>query len=722
MPDLLYEIGTEEMPAGYLEPALDQLAEELRRRLADARLEPARMLTAGTPRRMAVCAQGLPEHQPPLRSTVTGPPAKAAFDAQGRPTAAAAGFARSRGVSVESLKVEETPRGPYVVAVVEQPGRYTADVLPALLAEATAALGFPKSMRWEPSGFQFARPIRSLVALLDDAVLPLEIAGVRADRMTAGHPFLAPVAIELKGASWDLYLEALRDHCVVADVAERREIVRREINALLAQHGAELDDEELLEEVTNLVEWPHAVEGAFDAHFLDVPAPVLIAAMKEHQRYFPVRDAGGRLGRQGDLFEPKGGHPAKYPSSQGLAPHFVTVSNRTAEQDELVREGNERVLLARLDDAKFFWDQDRSRRLEDLAPRLEGVTFLAGLGNNLQRTERLAELGARIAERMGADPAVVRRAARLCKADLLTGLVGEFPSLQGTVGRELALVQGEPATVADAIAEHYLPAGRAARSGGDDALPASPTGACLALADKLDVIAGCFSLGLLPSGSQDPYALRRNAFGILLIIERKGLDLRLGELVDMACEVARSHGIRCEAETGEKVLEFFRDRLYNMALERGCRHDFVRAVLASGAGDVGGFWARLEALAACAAKPWWPQLVELVDRTYRIQRDVEPVPVREDLLKEQPERDLYDALGANREHVEALFHAGDYMAAAEAYTASLAQLVHDYFEKVFVNVDDQPLQLNRKSLLGEVYHLFADHFADLYLIEVAAVS
>ncbi len=245
--------------------------------------------------------------------------------------------------------------------------------------------------------------------------------------------------------------------------------------------------------------------------------------MKEHQRYFPVRDAEGRL-----------------------VARFVTVSNRTAEQDALVREGNERVLLARLEDAKFFWEEDRRRSLDELAPRLEGVTFLAGLGNNLQRTERLAELSAQIAERLGADAALVRRAARLCKADLLTGLVGEFPALQGTVGRELALVQGEPRAVADAIAEHYLPAGRTGRSDADDALPASTAGACLALADKLDVITGCFSLGLMPSGSQDPYALRRNAFGILLIIERKGLDLHLGELVAMTAEVARRHGIRCD--------------------------------------------------------------------------------------------------------------------------------------------------------------------------------
>ncbi|KPK59633.1 MAG: hypothetical protein AMK73_08520 [Planctomycetes bacterium SM23_32] len=308
----------------------------------------------------------------------------------------------------------------------------------------------------------------------------------------------------------------------------------------------------------------------------------------------------------------------------------------------------------------------------------------------------------------------VRRAARLCKADLLTGLVGEFPSLQGVVGRELARAAGEPEPVAAAIAEHYLPAGA------EDALPATLEGSVLALADKLDVIVGCFSLGLLPSGSQDPYALRRNALGVLLIIEGRGLALRLSELLEAAREVARARGIECSDQAAAGIREFFRDRLYHAAIERGFRHDFVRAVLAVGCDDVRDFWARLGALGECAEQAWWPALVELVDRTYRIQRDVERVePVRKELLREPLEKELAAALRASGSEIAAMFRDGDYVAAAQRYCSVFARLVHDFFEEVFVNVEDAALRVNRKSLCGAVYHLFARPFADLYLIETA---
>jgi len=691
MPDLLYEIGTEELPAGYLEPGLAQLADQLRQRLEDARLAPTDIITAGTPRRMTVAVRGIPDSQPPETTRIVGPPAKVAFDDAGNPTAAAHGFARSKGVSLESLRVEESDKGPYVVAVVEHKGQPAADLLPAILAEATAAVSFPKSMLWESGGFTFARPIRGIVALLDERVLPVRLADVEAGRATQGHPFLSPGPIELADASYDAYRIALREHYVIVDVAERRETIREQIDTIMQAYGTHVEDMRLLEEVTNMVEWPCAVEGVFDDHFLRVPAAVLSAAMKGHQRYFPVRDGDG-----------------------GLLPRFITVSNRGPEQADLVREGNERVLLARLEDAKFFWEEDKETRLDDLAARLEGVVFLAGLGNNLQRTERLVALAGRIAEMMGPPTSVehVQRAARLCKADLLTGLVGEFPSLQGIVGCELALAQGEDATVARAMAEHYLPVGA------DDALPASPEGSALALADKLDVIVGCFSLGLLPSGSQDPYALRRNALGILLIIEKNGLDLHLGDLVQAARDIAAQHDIRCDDEAGAKILDFIRDRLYNTAIDRGARHDFVRAVLARGADDVKGFWDRLAALEECSKRPWWPALVELVDRTYRIQRDVEEIaPLRKELLQEPLEQQLAAALAGCQDEVKELFAGGDYVGAAERYASALSQLVHDFFEEVFVNVDDQAVRLNRKSLCGWVYHLFADAFADLYVIE-----
>ncbi len=693
MSDLLYEIGTEELPAGYIEPALDGLTAEIRQRLEDARLGFRRICATGTPRRLVVAVEGLSERQPSLAVRSVGPPASVGFDGEGKPTAAARGFARSKGVSVEALEVQETDKGAYVVAVVERPGEAAAALLPDLLRAATAAVPFPKSMHWEEGDFEFGRPIRWLVALLDDEVLKLSVAGLQAGRKTRGHPFLAPGEIILEDASFENYRDALRRQSVVVDIEERRSIIREEITAILAPYGSELDEQALLDEVTNMVECPHAVEGAFDERFLSVPASVLCAAMKEHQRYFPVRDGGG-----------------------DLVPRFVTVSDRTADQDELVREGNERVLLARLEDAKFFWEEDSRRGIEELVPRLQDVVFLGGLGDNLQRVERLGELGLRIAAKVGPHVSEehVRRAARLCKADLLTGLVGEFPTLQGIVGREIALAHGEPTEVADAIAEHYLPAGA------DDALPSTGEGSVLALADKLDIIVGCFSLGVLPSGSQDPYALRRNATGILLILEKNEFDLRLGELVEMARATYRDHDVECDDEAAGRIMEFFRDRLYHAAIERGFRHDFVRAVLAAGYEGVQDLWRRMESLAECAEKPWWPSLVELVDRTFRIQRDAEQIePVKEELLQEPLERELAAALEENRADIAALFDGGQYVAAAERYCSAFAQLVHDFFEEVFVNVEDQAVRQNRKSLCAWVYRLFADSFADLYLIETA---
>jgi glycyl-tRNA synthetase beta chain len=414
--------------------------------------------------------------------------------------------------------------------------------------------------------------------------------------------------------------------------------------------------------------------------------------MKGHQRYFPVRNEDG-----------------------DLEAAFVTLANRRPAQDQVVREGNERVLRARLNDAEFFWNEDSSRPLEELVPRLADVVFLGDLGNNLQRTDRLCELAGRIAGQVpGANPAHVQRAAYLCKADLLTGLVGEFPDLQGVVGREIALANGEPAVVAEAIAEHYQPAGA------DDDLPETLEGAVLSIADRIDVIVGCFALGMLPTGSQDPYALRRNALGILLILEKKDLDLRLGTLIDAAREVLADQGTESDAETAEQVREFFRDRLYHAAIERGYRHDFVRAVLEAGYDDVPDFWARLAALAECAGENWWTELVELVDRTYRIQRDAGTLrSVRDDLLEEPAEKALAHSLEQERERLETMFARGEYVSAADAFCSTFSTDVHDFFEEVFVNVDDEDVRMNRKSLLGHIYRLFAAHFADLYQIETA---
>ena len=722
MSDLLLEIGTEEIPAAYIEPALEQLAGALERLLAENRLAAESVRATGTPRRLTVAASGVPEQQAPVREEIVGPPAGAAFKEDGSPGKAASGFARAQGVPVESLTIKDTPKGPYVAAVVEHEGAPALQLLPGLLQQAVSSLSFPKSMVWPlrtpddgppstcaPEGaFRFARPIRRVVALFGCEVVPVEIAGVRAGRTTYGHPFLAPDPIELRDASFDVYGEALKEAYVLMDLKARRETIRSEINLMLSRHGSSLHEEALLDEVTNLVEYPHAVEGGFDEGLLGLPDCVLVAAMKEHQRYFPVRDGEGRL----------------------LA-RFICVSNRSAAQEDAVREGNERVLRARLEDARFFWEEDRRTALAQRVPLLKDVVYLGGLGNNLQRSERLGELSTRIAHMMGLTEQQiehVRRTARLCKADLLTGVVGEFPSLQGVVGRELALKDGEPPEVADAIAEHYRP------TGADDELPSGPVSIALALADKLDVMAGCFALGLLPSGSQDPYALRRNALGILLILEKKQLDLHLHELVRAAAEVlARQAPSLSAAELEvpvDELLEFFRDRLYHAGVDRGFAHDLVRATLAVGFNrgvpevelnyNVRNFWKRLAALSECAGREWWPALVELVDRTFRIQRDLDvPLEVREQLLQEQDEKELWELYKANRGAIVGQFENEQYSEAAQRYCSALARKVHVFFDNVFVNVEDEALQRNRKSLCGEIYYLFADRFADLYLIEAA---
>lgn len=711
MRDLLFEIGTEEIPAGYIQPALEQLAAGVERLLGESRIPAASVRAVGTPRRLCVAATGVPDAQPPVTLETVGPPAGVAFNDDGTPGRAAIGFAKAQGVPPESLTVRQTDRGPYVAASVEKEGAPALQLLPGLLREAALSLTFPKSMRWlappaEDPSVRFARPIRWILALFGSEVVPVELAGLRAGRTTRGHPFLAPGPIDLLDASFDRYRETLQDACVLVDGQERRQAIREEANRILAAHGSSLTDEALLDEVTNLVEYPHAVEGRFDEQLLHLPECVLVAAMTEHQRYFPVRDAEGRLQAR-----------------------FICVSNRSAASEAAVREGNERVLKARLEDARFFWQEDRRTPLGERVPLLEHVVYLGGLGNNLQRTERLQGLTGGIARQMGLTDEQVEqagRAAYLCKADLLTGLVGEFPGLQGVVGRELALADGEQAPVADAIAEHYRPAGA------DDELPSGPVSVALALADKLDVIAGCFALGLLPSGSQDPYALRRNALGILLILEKKGLDLDLRELERMAAEALAAQAEELKFEDfkvpSAEVREFFRDRLYHAAVDRGFAHDLIRATLAVGFDgeapdakancNVRDFWKRLAALRECSERDWWPALVELVDRTFRIQRDVRGgADVREELLKEPEENELWLAYQGCRDEVAALFGREQYVEAAERYCTELARKVHVFFDRVFVNVEDAPLRNNRKSLCGLIYRLFAERFADLYLIE-----
>ena len=694
MAQLLYEIGTEELPAGYIEPALEQMKTTLNELLSDHRLEASSVQVAGTPRRLTIAADGVPDRQAPDVQKTVGPPAEVAYDEDGNPTKAAEGFAKSQGVSVEDLSVEDTEKGPYVAATKETEGRPTAQILGEILRDLAHHIRFPKSMHWTSGGMEFARPIRWVVALLDDEVVPVALDDVKADRYTRGHAFLAPGQIELADASFADYVSKLDAQCVVVRLEDRRNSIQRQVSDLLGSGSSVAADKGLLDEVVNLAEYPCAVEGKFNEGFLNLPDPALTAAMVEHQRYFPVRGDDGKL-----------------------EPRFIFVMNRGPEQQETVREGNERVLTARLEDARFYWHQDRDVPLEKRVEELEGVVFLGDLGNNLQRTRRLENLSEGIADLLGlSDQRVGKcvRAALLCKTDLLTGLVGEFPSLQGVIGGELARYQGEDDQVATAIAQHYRPAGT------DDELPETPEATVLSIADKLDVIAGCFALDMEPTGSKDPYALRRNSQAILLMVEQKGLDLKLRKLLSLARDAYSDSRVECDKDTVRNIYRFLGERLYYMAVDRGYRHDYVKAVISRGFNNVRNFWVRLQALQECSQQPWWPELVELVDRTYRIQKDADDLPeLNEDLLEESHEVELAGALESVRDDVQTAFEEEDYVRGAKTYSDALAEPVHEFFEEVFVNVDDKAVQLNRKRLCADIYNLFAASFADLYRIETA---
>ena len=686
MSDFLLEIGTEEIPAGYLAPAAEALAELLREGLTAARLKLGESRTLYTPRRLTVFLAGLPDAQEDFTEQVQGPSKKVAFDAEGKPTKAGAGFARGQGVEVDALTVQETRNGPYVFATRTTKGQPTKDILAAIVPQAIEKLPFPKSMHWKGVEFKFARPVRSLLALLGDEVVPFEVGGVTSGRKTFGHPFLAPGAVEIPRADLRLYRDALRYVRVIADVEERRDMIRKQIEKLLAAHGASLTEFDLLDEVTNLVELPNAVEGSFPEHYLEVPAEVVEAAMMEHQRYFPVRDISGKLRSR-----------------------FITVSNRPAEFAGSIREGNERVLNARLSDAKFFWNEDRKRPLEAFAARLAGVTFQEKLGSYADRVKRLGELGLFIADALHCDESTkkkVARAALLCKADLVTQMVGEFPGLQGIVGREYAKADNEDADVAAAVAEHYQP-----RSAHDE-LPRTTVGSILALADKFDSLVGCFAAGLIPTGSQDPYALRRQTGGVIRIILSGELVLPIEAIIAKAKSLLPP-GLPQMDKVEENLLAFFQDRLYYYFLD-SYSHDIIRAALKPGFSDLLDLSRRLASLDELAGTHDWHKLVTAVERTHNITREFTPAgEVVESLLVEPEERELFKLYAANRDTIARLIDEHRYSEVCKLYETTFTVPLHVLFEKVFINVDDVKVRSNRLTLLKKINGLFADRVADL---------
>ncbi|KMY67510.1 hypothetical protein AAU61_11840 [Desulfocarbo indianensis] len=680
MADLIFEIGCEEMPARFVRPALASLKELAAKRLAAQELTYESLETAGTPRRLALLVKGLLEEQPERSELALGPPVKSAFDADGKPTKAALGFAKSQGVAVESLGQHDTDKGPRLGVSKTIPGRPAAEVLAELLPQLVAEIPFAKTMRWGSQSFRFARPIHWFLAMLNGQVVPFELAGIQSGRTTRGHRFMAPAEIEI--ASPDEYLDKLRQAHVLAERAERGALTQMEVETTAQVGGGKLvDDPELLEEVTDLVELPVACCGSFDQEFLEVPRAVIISAMREHQRYFALEDAQGRLLNK-----------------------FIAVNNTKPKDLAVVTAGHEKVLRARLADARFFLTEDMKRPLMDRLEDLKQVTYHAKLGTSFEKVERFTTLAKAIAGKIAPDlTAQVERAALLAKCDLVTEMVGEFPSLQGVVGEEYARRNGEDPEVAQAIREHYLPAGASSE------LPQGMAGVCVGLADRLDTICGMFGIGQSPTGAADPYGLRRAAIGVIRIITEKGIKLSLGELLASALANLADKLAKPAAEVQAEVTAFFAARCQGLLSEAGVPTDVADAVLAAGLDDLTAAKARALALAQVKDSPEFKPLAVGMKRVMNILRkEAEQVPAEPADLKvmtEAAERELYQAFQALAEEARSRFAQGEYLAFLQALSA-LKGPIDKFFDDVLVMDLDQKVRANRLAMLNEIAGMF----------------
>ena len=676
--DLLVEIGTEELPPKALPRLSAAFADGIARGLKEAELAHTGLDAYATPRRLAVLVHDLAVQQPERRIERRGPALGAAFDEEGRPTRAALGFARSCGVEVDALERLETPQGAWLAFRRREPGAPAADLIPDLVRRALHQLPIPRRMRWSDLDEQFVRPVHWCVLLHGEEVIPARILGVEAGRETRGHRFHHPEPIPIPDpAVWAALLES--EGRVIADFEVRRQAIRGQVlEAAAALGGQAVIDEALLDEVTSMTEWPRAIAGHFEARFLEVPQEALISAMKGHQKYFHVVDAAG-----------------------ALLPHFVTVANIESTRPEVVRAGNERVIRPRLADAAFFWDQDRKRRLADRVGELRNVVFQQRLGSLHDKVVRLQTLAGSIAAELAADAGQAARAALLCKCDLLTDMVGEFPELQGVMGRYYALHDGEPEAVARAIDEHYMPRHAGDRLAGD------AVGRALALADRLDTLAGIFGIGQPPSGDKDPFALRRAALGVLRTLIECGLDLDLDDLVARA---VAGYGERLPDDPGlpARVADFILERLRAYYTDRGIPVEVFEAVRACRPSRPLDFDARVRAVAAFRELPQAEALSAANKRISNILRKAgEEVPDRidEGRLEAPEEQALHRRLREVETEAGPLFERGEYTRAMQLL-ATLREPVDAFFDAVMVMTGDPALRRNRLALLAGLRRLF----------------
>lgn len=674
--ELLFEIGTEEIPAGYIVPALSQLEKILGDRLTALALPYSSLRTAATPRRLAVSISNLAERQPDREEEILGPPKKAAFDQNGKPTQAAIGFAKKNGVEVEALQIMATPKGEYLMVRIEQIGRPTSELLAELLPEVITSLNFPKSMRWGAGRTSFARPIQWLLAVYGGKTVTFSLDTITSANTTQGHRFMARGPFPASGYSD--YVETLRTAQVMVEPQERRVAVLAEITKAAQQAGGTiLPDEELVDTVCNLVEKPFAICGTFEERFLALPREVLITSMREHQKYFAVVDAAGKL-----------------------MPHFIAVNNTNTRDAKLAADGHQRVIRARLEDAFFFFKEDQRKTLADRFEDLSGVIFQHKLGTMLDKTRRVTTLAGLLAKKLAPEHLThTERAAHLAKTDLLTDMVGEFPTLQGAIGHDYALLGGEAPEVATAIREHYLPV----RAGG--VLPASIPGALVGMADRLDSITGCFGIGQIPTGTTDPFGLRRLSLGLLNTINAMGFSLSLAEFVDQALSLYGDKLTVSRDEARRNVLEFIKGRFSNDLTGQGIPAEAVEAVTSVSFDDPLDCKQRINALMAISGQESFTVLAGSFKRVINIIKDNSETTVQTELLSETAEQKLHAAYLAVREEATPLLAASDY-AKALGVILKMKEPVDTFFEEVMVMAEDEKVRANRLNLLTAIAQLF----------------
>lgn len=675
--DLLIEIGVEELPIRALQPLSNALAQGLAEALEEAGLKAREARPFAAPRRLGCLLSDLPIAQPDRQVERRGPALTASFDDEGNPTKAALGFARSCGVTMEELGKLETPKGAWLVYRAIESGRSTAELIPELLDKSVAKLPIPKRMRWGEGEHEFVRPLHWLLLLWGEETIRHQLFGVQSGRSSRGHRFHHPEAIDIERP--ESYLAQLREPGrVLVDFGERRALIRQQVQALASElEGKAVIDNGLLDEVTALVEWPRALAGRFDAKFLEVPQECLISTMQDNQKYFPVVDGDGRL-----------------------MPHFITVANIESRDEAEVRRGNERVIAPRFTDAEFFWNQDRKRRLDSHIEGLKSVVFQEQLGTLYDKSERAERLARAIADQLGGDPEHAARAARLAKCDLNSSMVFEFPELQGIMGRYYALHDGEPAPVAEALDEQYMP-----RHAGD-ALPAGVTGQALAIADKLDTLIGIFAIGQRPTGVKDPFGLRRAALGVLRIMIERQLPLDLDRLLQIAAEGLPS-GLNGEERRAE-LFDFMMDRLKAYYGDRAIRIDVFEAVLACRPTQPLDFDLRVRAVNTFLELPEAESLAAANKRICNILKKTDeqwPEMVDPARLVEESEIELARALEMMSSEVEPIFDRGDYSQALTRL-AALRTSVDTFFDAVMVMTDDRQVRLNRLALLDRLSTLF----------------